>query len=304
MKLSNLLPEHVPQYAFEVFDEKEFETLGLVGSDPGMTKCTFLDRPEFAEDIPDDVRMVITNKEIAELVKAENRGICIVEDPRIVFFKLHNAMSKVPPYARDRKPTVIGRNCKISPHAIISDENVVIGDNVQIDEFVVIRDNVTIGDNCIIRSGVKIGEPDFEFKREGDTVFGVEHLGGVIIGKDVEILSNTGVNKALYPWDDTVIGDYVKIDMLCNISHGAKVGDETMIVALSGIGGRTVVGKKCWIGYGTILRNGITIGDNARVNMGAVVSRDVNDDQAVTGNFAIDHDLFMEDLKAKVKRNR
>ena len=245
--------------------------------------------------------MVITTEEIAPKIQGDNIGLCIVENPRVVFFKLHNALANVEPYARPRFKTKIGKNCNIHTTAIVSDENVVIGDNVRIDPYVIIKDNVTIGDNTIIHSGVVIGDSDFEFKREGHEIFGVTHCGGVVIENDVEILANTGVNKALYPWDDTIIERHVKIDMLCNISHGVKIGAETMVVALSGIGGRTVVGKRCWLGYGCIIRNGITIGNNARVNMGAIVTKSVKDNESVTGNFAIDHDKFMEELKQRVK---
>jgi len=301
MILSQLLPKYLEKCDFEILNEQEFETLGLVGSKTGNTKCTFIDNLDFAKDIPEDVKMIVTKREYAEALQGEGRGLCLVDAPRIIFFKLHNALSKVEPYARKQEKTVIGKNCKIHDTAIIADTNVVIGDNVVIEEYVVIRENTTIGNNCIIRTGVKIGNPDFEFKREGDSIFGVEHCGGVIIGDNVEILCNTGVNKALYPWDDTIIEDYCKIDMLCNISHGAKVGKNTMIVALVGVGGRTVIGENCWIGYGAILRNGITIGDNARVNMGAIVSKNVETGQAVTGNFAIEHDKFMSDLKLRAR---
>ena len=301
MKLSELLPKYLEQYDFKLNNEQEFMSLGLVGSNTGSKKCTFVDSADYIDGMPDDVSMVITTKEFADSVVGEDRGVCIVDSPRIVYFKLHNALSKIKPYARPDFKTVIGKNCKIHNSAVIADTNIKIGNNVIIEEFVVIRENTIIGDNCIIRTGVKIGNPDFEFKRDGESIFGVEHCGGVIIGSNVEILPNTGVNKALYPWDDTIIGDSCKIDMLCNVSHGAKIGKNTMIVALSGVGGRTVIGENCWIGYGAILRNGINIGDNARVNMGAVVSTNVADNKSVTGNFAIDHEKFMSELKNRAR---
>lgn len=74
-----------------------------------------------------------------------------------------------------------------------------------------------------------------------------------------------------------------------------------MIVAQSGIGGRTVVGDDTWIGFGATVRNGIEIGVNARVNMGAVVSKPVLSGQSVTGNFAIEHKVFIEDIKTRVR---
>ena len=124
-------------------------------------------------------------------------------------------------YARARHATKIGKNCSISPLAVIAKENVIIGDNVVIEEFAVIRDNVTIGDNCVIHAGVKIGFNDFEYKKENGKLFTVAHYGGVILGEEVELHPNTCVNKALYPWDNTVIGDRCKIDMLVQVSHGA-----------------------------------------------------------------------------------
>ena len=301
MKLSVLLADYLPEFGVTIKNEKEFETLGLVGSKTGGSKCTFIDSADFIENVPDDVVMVFTKEEYADMLLDEGRGVCITESPRLLFFKLHNAISQESFYARETFETQIGTGCSISELASVAETNIKIGNNVVIEEFVVIRENTVIGDNCIIRIGCKLGCPDFEFKREHNTIFGVKHIGGVRIGRNVEVLPNTGINKAIYPWDDTVVDDYCKIDMLCNISHGAKIGSNTMIVALSGIGGRTRVGENCWIGYGCILKNGITVGNNARVNMGSVVSKDVGEGQAVTGNFAIEHKKFIEDLKRRAK---
>lgn len=301
MRLSELLPRCLPQYDFRVVNEADFDTLGLVGYHPEGRICTFVESEKYLQEVGDGVSMILTTEALAETACSRGWGACVVKSPRQVFFRLHNALAADPAYARARRPTVTGNNCCIHPTAVISEENVVIGDNVVIEEYVVIRDNVHIGDGSIIRAGVKLGFDDFEFKRENGTIFRVEHCGGVVIGKDVEIFPNSGVSKALYPWDDTVVGDYCKLDMLVQLSHGVKIGRETMIVGLSGVGGRTEIGDNCWLGYGSIVRNGIKIGSNARVNMGAVVSRDVAEGQSVTGNFAIDHDRFMKNLKEAAK---
>lgn len=297
MKLSQLLPQYLPQYPFSVENEQAFDTLGLVVSPLECPFCTFVDRENAIGTMDGHISMVITTAALAPRLMCEHRGVCIVDDPRVVFFRLHNALSQHQPYARAVVPTKIGENCRIHPSAVIAENNVVIGDNVVIEEFVVIRENVTVGEGCILRAGVKVGFSDFEYKYENGVLFAVEHCGGVVLGKEVEILPNSCVNKALYPWDDTVIGDYCKLDELVQVSHGVKIGKATMVVGLSGIGGRTEIGENCWIGYGCTVRNGIHVGNNARLNMGAVVSRDVADGQAVTGNFAIDHDTFMARLK-------
>lgn len=301
MKLSELLPQYLPQYTFSLQNEQEFDTLGLVVSPIETAFCTFVDGEKSIKDVSARVSMVLTTAALAPQLLGEGRGVCIVAEPRTVFFRLHNALSRAAFYARERRATTVGSGCVIHPTAIIAQNNVVIGDNVVIGEYAVIREHVTIGADAVIGAGVKLGFPDFEYKKEAGKLFAVEHCGGVVIGKEVELLPNTCVNKALYPWDDTVIGDGCKIDMMVQISHGVKVGEGTMIVGLTGIGGRTQIGKNCWIGYGCTVRNGIRIGDNARVNMGAVVSRDVADGQAVSGNFAIEHGRFMKNLKESIK---
>ena len=302
MLLSNVLNEYFPDAQVKFLNEREFDVLGLCGVYLGKRKLTFIDGVNYIDSISNDTSMVLVTPEVADALVMKNTnidfGIAITSKPRILFFKIHNKLTLFDSnYKREEKDTIIGKDCKISISAKIAGKNVVIGNNVQIDDFAVINENTVIGDNCKIGSGVKIGFADFEYKRDENTIFGVEHCGGVIIGHDVDILANTVVNKAVYPWDNTVIGNYTKIDMLCNISHGAKIGDNVMIVALSGIGGRTIIGNNSWVGYGAIIRNGITIGDNARVNMGSVVSKDVESNESVTGNFAIEHNRFMELLK-------
>lgn len=301
-----LLSEIIKKYLdieFKIINEKEIMTLGLAVSKIDEPFCTFVDDEKFLNSLAPNVKMVIINKEIAEknnLYFSEKYGICVVDNPRNTFFRLHNALEGDTKYVREDHITTIGNNCQISKLAVISEKNVEIGDNVIIEEFAVIKENTKIGDNCIIRSGVVIGGTDFEFKRDGDSIFAVNHYGGVIIGDNVEIQYNTGINKALYPWDNTIIGDYTKIDMLVHIAHGVKVGSACMIVANSGIGGRTNIGDRCWIGFGSTIKNGIEIGNDARVNMGAVVTKSVGNCESVSGNFAIEHSKFIENIKKSV----
>jgi UDP-3-O-[3-hydroxymyristoyl] glucosamine N-acyltransferase len=118
----------------------------------------------------------------------------------------------------------------------------------------------------------------------------------VKIGVNVEIQYNTCVDRAVYPWDDTVIGDYCKIDNLVHIAHGVKLGPKVMIVANSGIGGRTIIKEGAWIGFGATIKNGVILGKKARANMGSVVTKEIPDNSSVTGNFAIEHSKFIQNL--------
>ena len=280
-------------------NEQAVSSFGLVEYNDGIDVCTFVENEKYVEKISDNIRMVIARPDLLDVLNKEDTlyGICIVENPRIAYFSLHNYISNREYYKRKEFETRIGFNCNISSHAIIADKNVVIGNNVTIEEFVVIRENTVIGDNSIVRAGCKISGEGFEFKNTSEELFHVNHVGGVIIGKYVEIQYNTCIDKAIYPWDNTVIDDYVKIDNLVHVGHAVKVGAKTMIVANSGIGGRVSIGEDVWIGFGSTIRNGIYIGDRARINMGSVVTRNVEKEGAVTGNFAISHEEFIAELK-------
>lgn len=303
MLLSEVLKQYFSEtnIKYEIRCEKAFDTLALLASDVEMQTCTFLDSEKYLNDIKSNVTMLMTTNELAEMLSDKDIGLCIVESPRILFFELHNALAGNTDYVRSQRQTTIGTGCNIDDTAVIAKNNVVIGNNVTIEEFVVIRENTVIGDNTVIRAGVKIGGEGFEFKRKNDSIEAVKHLGGVIIGKNVEIQYNTCVDKAVYPWDDTCIGDFTKIDNLVHIGHAVKIASKVMIVAQVGIGGRTIIGDNSWIGFSSTIINGIVIGKDARANIGSVVTKSVSDGGSVTGNFAIEHKRFIQNLKNQTK---
>jgi len=277
--------------------EKEFEYLALVDSRLDVSHCIFADSTNCISNIAPTVSMILTNKEIANKLTNEQYGLCITDQPRLLFFEIHNFLSTLTGYKRKEIPTSMGRVCSISPLASISTTNVSIGNNVTIEEFVVIRENTTIEDGAIIRAGSIIGGQGFEFKRKEDTILGVIHSGGVHIGSNVEIQYNTCVDRGVYPWDDTTISDNTKIDNLVHVAHGVKIGKNVMVVANSGIGGRAIIQQDSWIGFGATISNGLMVGMDARVNIGSVATKDVPDKESVSGNFAIPHKQFISNLK-------
>lgn len=301
MLISECMKQYLPEVNCTTIREKDIDSLGLLASKNSKRLCSFVDDNKYLKNIADNVDMVFVTEELAGKLDS-NMGYLIVERPRNTFFHLHNALKSDERYIRSAYDTEIDSSARISNLSVISNRNVKIGKNVVIEPFVTIYENTIIEENCIIRSGARIGSNGFEHKKEGDHIFPVEHLGGTIIRHSVEIQNNTCIDRAIYPWDDTVVGEYSKIDNLVHIGHAVKVGRCCMIVAHVGIGGRTVVGDHVWLGFGATLRNGLIIGEGSRVNMGSVVTKNVLPGESVTGNFAIEHDKFMENLKNSVKK--
>ena len=286
----------------ECYNEREFMSLGLAGYNNRHDVCTFLAAAKYATGLSDGISMILTSETVRkELVDSGvlvgSFGICVVDDPRLTFFLLHNALAKENRYIRNRFMTRISDTARISSLAYIAENNVVIGKNVVIEEFVSIKENTIIGDNSIIRAGSKIGGTGFEIKKDGLHSITVTHVGGVVIGNNVEIQQNSCVDKAIYPWDDTILEDDVRVNSLVQIAHGVKVGHSTEIVAHASVQGRVTIGHDVWIGPGAVIRNGISVGDNSRVNMGAVVTLNVPSGEAVSGNFARTHDSLIQEMK-------
>lgn len=277
--------------------EVRFSALGLASSDPGMPMLTFLESAKWLEDLSDAAACVIAPTALSEEVFSRGLGLCICDEPRSLFFAIHRFLSADPGYVRPIHKTIIGKDCSISPLAFVPSEGVVIGDRCVVEEFASIKAGSILQDDCVVRTGSVIGGEGFEVKRYGDRLMTVPHLGGVILKNGVEIQQNACIDKAVYPWDDTVIGPYSRIDNLVHVAHGVHTGSRVEAAALSCIAGRVCVDDDAWIGPGAVIRNGITIGKRARVNMGSVVTQSVSDGCAVSGNFAIDHERFIRNQK-------
>lgn len=143
----------------------------------------------------------------------------------------------------------IGKKTKIGDCTKIFD-NVTIGDNVKIGEKCIIYPgahifaDTVIGDRTILHAGCVIGDDGFGNALQPDGSWKkIEHIGNVIIGSDVEIGSNSTIDKA--PMESTIIEDGVRIDNLCLIAHNVVVGKNTAMAGLSGIAGSAQIGEGC-----------------------------------------------------------
>lgn len=283
----------------------EFNALGLSNTNVNCRLLSFLEDEKFFNETlrNSNITALVTTREIAQKIDRKDLGIICVESPRLFFFDLHNHLSNRVSYRRKDFQTLIGENCNIHPLASIASENVFIGNNVVIEEFVSIKGACRIEDNCIIHSGVQIGGAGFEFKMYGDKVLDVEHCGGVVINQGTIIWSNTTIHKAVFPWDDTYIGSNVRINSNSHIDHGAKIGDQVRISAGCIVSGRTEIRKGAVLGPGAIVSNRMIIGEDAKVSLGGVVTKNVSDGERVSGNFAICHEIFMENLKELAAKN-
>ena len=107
-------------------------------------------------------------------------------------------------------------------------------------------------------------------------------MGNVIIGNDVEIGSNVSIDRATM--GSTRIGNGVKMDNLIQIAHNVEVGDDSIIIAQSGVAGSTKVGRNVIIAAQAGIVGHLTIGDEAIIAAQAGVTHDVGEKEIVLGS--------------------
>ena len=189
--------------------------------------------------------------------------------------------------------TTIGKDSKISDNCII-ENHVFIGNNVEIGQGtriypgVKILDDTKIGKNCIIHSSCSIGSDGFGFAQNDDGSYKkIPQTGNVIIGDNVEIGSNSTIDRATL--GSTIIHKGVKLDNQIQIAHNVEIGENTAIAAQSGIAGSTKIGRNCMIGGQVGIIGHLKIGDNVKIQAQAGVTSDIKSDSRVTGTPAISY---------------
>ncbi len=146
----------------------------------------------------------------------------------------------------------------------------------------VILDKTIIGNNVVINPGTVIGSEGFGYQRREDKKLEkFPHFGGVIIEDDVEIGSNTSIDRGTLK--NTIIRKGSKIDNLVHIAHNVEIGEYCLIIANSMIGGSAKIKKYSWVAPSASILNGIEIGENSTIGMGAVVVKSVPNNQTWAG---------------------
>lgn len=281
----------------KLISDGEFTSLGLAVSKCNEKLLSFIENEKYISSLGENITCLITTEKLAEKLKDEF-GVIISSNPRMDYFKLHNTLAiENSEYRLAHLQSEISPSASVAKTASISSNNVTIGENVIIEDNVIIRENVEVKAGAIIRAGCILGGEGFEFKRVDGIIMNVIHCGKVVIEENVELQYGTAVDKALYPWDSTIVGSYSKLDNFVHIEHGVKIGRRCLIASRSTIGGRTIIGDDSWIGLGAIISNGLIIGKNAYISLGAVVTKRMKNSEKVSGNFAINHDKFIEHIK-------
>ncbi len=229
---------------------------------------------------PADVNKEILNKSC---------NYILVDNPRKVFSDVLASFFVPPPLEYGiEKSAFVSSKASVSSksyigHNVVIEDNVTVGDHTLIMHNTVIKRETQIGNHVKIGSNNTIGEVGFGYEKDdvGNYIM-IPHIGNVIIEDHVEIGNNTCIDRAVL--GSTILRKNVKVDNLVHIAHGVVVGENSLIIANAMVAGSVKIGKNVWLAPSSSILNQKKLGDNVVIGMGAVVLKDVADNDVIIGN--------------------
>jgi UDP-3-O-[3-hydroxymyristoyl] glucosamine N-acyltransferase len=171
----------------------------------------------------------------------------------------------------------VGRRCRLMPGAVLL-ERCVLGDEVQ------------------VHPGAVIGADGFGHVAGAQGLVRVPHLGRVVIADEVEVGSNSCVDRAAL--GETTVGRSTRLDNFVQIAHGASIGADCRLAAFVGVAGGAVVEDEVVMGGRSAVVDGVHVGKGASFAGLASASRDVPANARIGGSPARAYRRWLRELAA------
>jgi len=97
-----------------------------------------------------------------------------------------------------------------------------------------------------------------------------------IISKSAEIGEGTIIQSGVYVSAESIIGNFVKLNVKCNIMHDSIIGSYSTIAPNAVVLGKVKIGELCYIGSNATILPNIRICDNVIIGAGAIVNKDID----------------------------
>jgi UDP-3-O-[3-hydroxymyristoyl] glucosamine N-acyltransferase len=195
----------------------------------------------------------------------------------------------------------IGPGAKVGPGTWIETGAVVgagavIGAKCRLMPKSVVMGGCTLGDRVWLNPGAVVGGEGFGFAPGADGYIKIPQVGGVILGDDVEVGSNSCIDRAALGHTQVRAG--AKLDNLVQVGHAADVGPGSLMVAYSGVAGTSRLGRGVVLAAKAAVLGHLELGDGVRVGVASAVTNDVAAGDQVTGVPAIAHRRWLRSATA------
>lgn len=184
-------------------------------------------------------------------------------------------------------------------HGCFIGKDAVVGEGTRFFANVTFHRKCSIGARGIVHSGAVIGGDGFGFANEAGVYLKIPQTGRVLIGDDVDIGSNTSIDRGALA--DTVIEDGVKLDNQIQIGHNVHIGKHTAMAGCVGVAGSAKIGSRCTFGGAAMVLGHLEIADNVHISSGSMVSRSVLEPGQYTGFYPLAKNAEWEKSAAIVR---
>ncbi len=235
----------------------------------------------------------------ASISLSEGKNYLVAENPSRAFQQVIEAFSAftkeitgftgihssavVHPTAKIGKDVSIGPLAVIDKGASIGDRtcigagsfvglNVSIGDDCVLYPHVVVRERCTLGHRVILQPGSVVGLCGFGLTtNEKGQHKRLQQLGTVVLEDDVELGSNTVVERARF--QVTRISQGTKIGSLVIVGHNSLIGQHNIIVSQAGLAGSSETGSHVTLAAQTGVAGHLKLADGVILTARASVSK-------------------------------
>ena len=208
--------------------------------------------------------------------------------------------TKISSKAEIAKGAKIGKNCTILAHVYIGAE-ASIGDNTIIYPNVTIYRDCMIGNNCIIHANSVIGSDGFGFatNNRGEHTK-IYQNGNVILEDDVEIGSNTSIDRAVF--GSTIVKKGSHIDNLVQVGHNCEIGEYSVLAAQVGLAGSTTLGRNVVMGGQSASAGHLKVAPFTTIAGKGGITNDIKESGKTFAGFPLmDHRKWLK-LQVKIAR--
>jgi UDP-3-O-[3-hydroxymyristoyl] glucosamine N-acyltransferase len=225
---------------------------------------------------------------VAEYASAAGVAVIEAEQPRLWFARAARlvkpvlAAGGVHPSAVVGTDVELGADVTVGPCAVIGDgahigagtriesgasigEGVHVGEHCRIYPRAVLYPGTTLRNRVVVHSGAVLGADGFGYVRDAKTGAYTQfpQQGTLLLEDDVEIGANSTVDRGALK--ETRIGRGTKIDNLVHVGHNCDLGENVILVALTGISGSSNVGD------GAVIAGQVGIGDHVQIGPGVIL---------------------------------
>ncbi len=200
--------------------------------------------------------------------------------PRIHPSAVVHESTKIPESVQLGPNVVIGSNVKLGERVRVGAGTIIehgseIGEDTVFHPNVFVAYETLIGKKCIVYAGSVIGSDGFGFAQdEKRNNYRIPQTGRVRIGDRVVIGALCAIDRASY--SETIIEDGVIFDNFVHIGHNCVIGENSIIVACTGIGGSTKVGKRVLMAGNTAVADHLEIVDDTYFLYRAGIAQNVD----------------------------